>query len=61
MEGQSFADPSAAERMARYLARHGSLPRRAEDRSLSVGAVSFHQPQGDARAPQAANPAALRA
>ncbi len=31
MEGQSFADPLAAERVARYLAKHGSLPRRVED------------------------------
>jgi hypothetical protein len=33
MEGHSFADPLAAERMARHLAKHGSLPRRAEERS----------------------------
>lgn len=31
MEGQSFADPMTAERAARYLAKHGSLPRRLED------------------------------
>ena len=40
MEGQSFADPLAAERTARYLAKHGSLPRRIEDPStnLALGA-----------------------
>ncbi len=32
MEGQSFADPLAAERVARYLAKYGSLPRRTEER-----------------------------
>lgn len=26
MEGRSFADPLTAERAARYLAKHGSLP-----------------------------------
>jgi hypothetical protein len=30
MEGQHFSDPSAAERAARKLANHGSLPRRAK-------------------------------
>jgi hypothetical protein len=30
MEGQHFSDPSAAERAARKLAKHGSLPRRAK-------------------------------
>jgi hypothetical protein len=28
MEGQRFSDPLAAERMARMLAKNGSLPRR---------------------------------
>lgn len=32
MEGQRFSDPLAAERMARTLAKHGSLPR---DRKLA--------------------------
>ncbi len=32
MEGQRFADPLAAERAARHLAKHGSLPRRADER-----------------------------
>jgi hypothetical protein len=26
MEGGNFADPSAAERVARHLAKHGNLP-----------------------------------
>jgi hypothetical protein len=39
MEGQRFADPLAAERAARYLARHGSLPRRFEERPLGVAAA----------------------
>jgi hypothetical protein len=26
MEGDNFADPSAAERVARHLAKHGNLP-----------------------------------
>ena len=30
MEGQRFSDPLAAERAARMLAKHGSLPRRRE-------------------------------
>lgn len=30
MEGQRFPDPLAAERVARHLAKHGSLPRRLE-------------------------------
>jgi len=30
MEGQRFSDPLAAERAARRLAEHGSLPRRCE-------------------------------
>jgi hypothetical protein len=30
MEGQVFPDPLAAERAARHLARHGSLPYRVE-------------------------------
>jgi hypothetical protein len=30
LEGQCFPDPSAAEYAARHLARHGSLPRRAD-------------------------------
>jgi hypothetical protein len=30
MEGQHFSDPSAAERAARKLAEHGSLPRYAK-------------------------------
>ena len=38
MEGQSFTDPLAAERAARYLAKHGSLPRRVEDRAARAGA-----------------------
>lgn len=38
MEGQSFADPVAAERAARYLAKHGSLPRRVEDDAAGIGA-----------------------
>ncbi len=33
MEGQSFADPLAAERVARYLAKYGNLPGRAEERA----------------------------
>jgi hypothetical protein len=32
MEGQSFADPLAAEQAARHLARHGSLPNKKESR-----------------------------
>ena len=36
MEGQSFADPLAAERTARYLAKHGNLPRRIEEPSTSL-------------------------
>jgi hypothetical protein len=36
MEGQSFADPLAAERAARYLAKHGSLPRRVEDGAAGI-------------------------
>jgi hypothetical protein len=36
MEGQRFSDPLAAERVARMLAKHGSLPRRrASARSRS--------------------------
>lgn len=31
MEGQSFPDPLAAERMARAVAKHGSLPRARRD------------------------------
>ncbi|HTV32061.1 MAG TPA: hypothetical protein VME69_03025 [Methylocella sp.] len=31
MEGQSFPDPVAAERMARALSKHGSLPRSRPD------------------------------
>jgi hypothetical protein len=30
MEGQRFSDPLAAERVARMLAKHGSLPRHRE-------------------------------
>jgi hypothetical protein len=30
MEGRHFSDPLAAERAARLLAKHGSLPRRLE-------------------------------
>jgi hypothetical protein len=30
IEGQRFSDPLAAERAARMLAKHGSLPRRRE-------------------------------
>jgi hypothetical protein len=30
IEGQRFSDPLAAERAARMLAKHGSLPRRHE-------------------------------
>ena len=30
MEGQNFSDPMAAERVARLLAKHGSLPRHRE-------------------------------
>ena len=30
MEGQRFSDPMAAERVARMLAKHGSLPRHRE-------------------------------
>ena len=30
MEGQNFSDPMAAERAARILAKHGSLPRHGE-------------------------------
>jgi len=30
MEGQRFADPLAAERVARHLAKYGSLPRRLD-------------------------------
>jgi hypothetical protein len=36
MEGQSFADPLAAERAARYLAKHGNLPRRGDDISSAA-------------------------
>jgi hypothetical protein len=32
MEGQRFSDPLAAERVARMLAKHGSLPRHRETR-----------------------------
>jgi len=30
MEGQRFSDPLAAERVARHLAKHGSLPKSIE-------------------------------
>ncbi|ACK49154.1 hypothetical protein Msil_0173 [Methylocella silvestris BL2] len=30
MEGQRFEDPAAAEKTARYLAKHGSLPRKPD-------------------------------
>jgi hypothetical protein len=30
MEGQRFSDPLAAERVARMVAKHGSLPRARE-------------------------------
>jgi len=36
MEGQSFADPLAAERAARYLAKHGNRPRRGDDISTAA-------------------------
>jgi len=36
MEGHSFADPLAAERTARHLAKHGNLPRRTEERSAEA-------------------------
>lgn len=35
MEGQRFADPLAAERAARHLAKHGSLPRSNEQAGRS--------------------------
>ncbi len=35
MEGQSFADPLAAERAARHLLKHGCLPRRFEEDALA--------------------------
>jgi hypothetical protein len=35
MDGQVFPDPLAAERLARHLAKHGSLPRPV-DQSLAV-------------------------
>jgi len=39
MEGQIFASPEAAERVARMLAKHGSLPPRREtpDSRLDTG------------------------
>jgi len=37
MEGRSFADPLAAERAARYLAKHGSLPRGSPDGRSDLG------------------------
>ncbi|VTZ26723.1 conserved hypothetical protein [Methylocella tundrae] len=39
MEGQSFADPLAAERAARYLAKHGSLPRRGDHHPPEAGTI----------------------
>jgi hypothetical protein len=35
IEGQRFSDPLAAERAARMLAKHGSLPRRRETEIFS--------------------------
>ncbi|MCI0600332.1 MAG: hypothetical protein L0Y60_12580 [Beijerinckiaceae bacterium] len=37
MEGQRFSDPLAAERAARRLAEHGSMPRRREKAGRSSG------------------------
>ena len=34
MEGQHFADPLAAERVARKLAEHGGVPRRPDGAAL---------------------------
>lgn len=35
MEGRRFADPLAAERAARHLAKHGNLPRSLEQTPLA--------------------------
>jgi hypothetical protein len=35
LEGHRFADPLAAERAARHLAKHGNLPRRLDHTPLS--------------------------
>ena len=40
MEGHSFADPLAAERTARHLAKHGNLPRRTDERSSRTAALN---------------------
>ncbi len=38
MEGQRFEDPAAAEKTARYLAKHGSLPGKPEVAPVAAGA-----------------------
>jgi hypothetical protein len=39
MEGQRFSDPLAAERAARHLAKHGSLPRASDQAERSPAEI----------------------
>jgi hypothetical protein len=43
MEGRPFADPLAAERAARHLAKHGNLPRRLDQSPLPAASLRINE------------------
>lgn len=56
LEGQRFSDPSEAERAARLLAKHGSLPRRLAAGSPACAQRPLRQTPPGCSSPSAVSP-----